>query len=579
MGKLGQFVAEHNVAHKLYKQTLLNTVCVVAGISIFFFGYDQGLMGGVNTTRNYAELMGFGHWDEQQQLVVVDKPLLQGGIVAVYYLPGTLAGCLLGGWLGDKYGRITTIGLACLWCVFAAALQSAAQNANWMFCARVLNGIGTGILNAITPVWATETAAHTSRGQFVAFEFTLNIFGVVVAYWLEFGTSKYKDPNSSFIWRFPVAFQIVPLILLFIIIWFMPESPRWLVKVGREDEARFILQRLRGSEGEEGEQAEAELQDIINIRNLEEETSNQQGYLHMLFGIGSGKLHTGRRVQLVIWLQILQEWIGIAGITIYGPQIFTIAGISASDRLWVSGVNNITYMFATLICVFTLDRIGRRWTLYWGSVGQGICMFVAGGLARATINAGDSNRAQIGGAATFFVFLYTAIFGATWLTVPWLYPAEIFPLQVRAKGNAWGVVGWSIGNGWCVLLLPTIFDKLNEKTLYIFGGVNVLTIFVVWALYPESNQRTLEEMDLVFASDSIWTWEAEKNFARLKAENPQLVQAAKSGHGVVDPEKGAESRKASLVPGRRASLVPRDDGADGSKGMSNDNDKSSVSHV
>ncbi|KAG8428193.1 hypothetical protein J3459_005980 [Metarhizium acridum] len=579
MGKLSQFVAGHNVAHKLYRRTLLNTVCVVAGVSIFFFGYDQGLMGGVNTTRNYAESMGFGHWDEEQQLVVVDKPLLQGGIVAVYYLPGTLVGCLLGGWLGDKYGRITTIGLACLWSVFAAALQSAAQNANWMFCARVLNGIGTGILNAITPVWATETAAHTSRGQFVAFEFTLNIFGVVVAYWLEFGTSKYKDPNSSFIWRFPVAFQIVPLILLFIIIWFMPESPRWLVKVGREDEARFILQRLRGSEGEEGEQAEAELQDIINIRNLEEETSNQQSYLHMFFGIGSGKLHTGRRVQLVIWLQILQEWIGIAGITIYGPQIFTIAGISASDRLWVSGVNNVTYMFATLICVFTLDRIGRRWTLYWGSVGQGICMFVAGGLARATINAGNGNRAQIGGAATFFVFLYTAIFGATWLTVPWLYPAEIFPLQVRAKGNAWGVVGWSIGNGWCVLLLPTIFDKLNEKTLYIFGGVNVLTIFVVWALYPESNQRTLEEMDLVFASDSIWTWEAEKNFARLKEENPQLVQAAKSGHGAVDPEKGVESRKASLVPGRRASLVPRGDGADGSKGASNDNDKSSVSHV
>lgn len=299
----------------------------------------------------------------------------------------------------------------------------------------------------------------------------------------------------------------------------MPESPRWLVKVGREDEAWYILQRLRGTEAEYGEAAEAEVQDIINIHNLEENTLKEQSYISMLFGIGSGKLHIGRRVQLVIWLQILQEWVGIAGITTYGPTIFTIAGVSADERLWVSGLNNITYMFAILICVFTLDRIGRRWTLYWGAAGQALCMFAAGGLAQATLNANEKNKAGVGGAATLFVFLYTAIFGATWLTVPWLYPAEIFPLQVRAKGNAWGVVGWSVGNGWCVLLLPTIFDRLNEKTLYIFCAVNIISIVVVWAIYPESNQRTLEEMNLVFACDSIWNWDAERNFSKLKTEN------------------------------------------------------------
>ena len=91
-------------------------------------------MGGVNTTRNYAETMGFGHWDAQSGLVVVDKQLLQGGINAVYYLPGTLAGCLLGGWFADRYGRIATIGVACIWSIVGASLQCSAQNADWMFC-------------------------------------------------------------------------------------------------------------------------------------------------------------------------------------------------------------------------------------------------------------------------------------------------------------------------------------------------------------------------------------------------------------------------------------------------------------
>ena len=124
----------------------------------------------------------------------------------------------------------------------------------------------------------------------------------------------------------------------------MPESPRWLVKVGREEEARYILGRLRGETGENLEKTEAEFQDVVNICEVERRTAKHQNYYHMFFGIGSGKLHTGRRVHLVVWLQIMQEWIGIAGITVYGPTIFGLAGISAKDRLWVTGLNDITYM-------------------------------------------------------------------------------------------------------------------------------------------------------------------------------------------------------------------------------------------
>ena len=160
-------------------------------------------------------------------------------------------------------------------------------------------------------------------------------------------------------------------------------------------------------------------------------------------------------------------------------------------------------------------------------------MMLAGGLmalgqsAKAAGN--DAQASASGAAAASFIVIFTFVFGATWLTVPWLYPAEIFPLQVRAKGNAWGVVGWSIGNGWLTLLCPVMFAAIGEKTLYIFGICNFLSIPMVWALYPESNQRTLEEMDLLFSAPTPWNWDAERNFRRIREENPELVQAARAG--------------------------------------------------
>ncbi|PLN80732.1 putative MFS monosaccharide transporter [Aspergillus taichungensis] len=532
-----------NVVHKLEKRGLLIAINSVAALSILFFGYDQGMMAGVNNSKDYIDLMGFGYTEMKDGLPtpVVTDSLLQGGIVSVYYL-GTLCGALLGGWTGDWIGRIKTIAIGAAWAILGAALQCSAQNHDWMICSRFINGIGTGILNAIVPVWATETAEHTSRGQFIAIEFTLNIFGVVLAYWLEFGLSFIDGGESAFRWRFPIAFQIIFLLVLFAVVWFFPESPRWLVKVGREEEGRYILKRLRGSTGDDAIRAEAEFRDIQAVAELEKTMQYSTSYLAMLFGYKTGKLHLGRRVQLVVWLQIMQEWVGIAGVTVYAPTIFSIAGFDSMKSQWVSGLNNIFYMFATLICVFTLDRLGRRVTLWWGAAVQGIAMFLAGGFSRLAIDAraaGDEGRAySFGAAAAAMVFLFTSVFGATWLTVPWIYPAEIYPLAVRARGNAWGVVGWSIGNGWLTLLCPVMFSSIGEKTLYVFAASNVIAIPMVWALYPESNQRTLEDMDLLFAADTPWVWDAEKTFARLKAENPGHVEAVSRNNSVLDGEKG-----------------------------------------
>ncbi|KMU74458.1 sugar transport protein 2 [Coccidioides immitis RMSCC 3703] len=419
-------ISSWNVADRLKKRQLLIAINTVAALSI-----SSSAM-----TRDYIDLMKFGHTETingSPHTPVITDSLLQGGIVSVYYL-GTLIGALFGGWVGDKIGRIKSIALGSVWGVIGAALQCSAQNHVWMIFARLVNGFGTGILNAIVPVWATETAEHTSRGQFIAIEFTLNIFGVVVAYWLEFGLAFIDDGVSAFRWRFPIAFQIIPLLILFAAVWFFPESPRWLVKMGHEEEARYILGRLRGDEGEDVARAEAEFQDIKHVAELERTLSYSTSYFSMFTGRTTGKLHLGRRVELVVWLQIMQEWVGIAGVTIYAPTIFRIAGFDAMKSQWISGLNNIFYM--TLLC-------------------------------------------------------------------------------------------------------PVMFDSIGEKTLYIFAISNVITIPMVWALYPESNQRTLEDMDLLFAADTPWTWDAERTFTQLKNENPDFAQAAAQlKGGKLDEEMG-----------------------------------------
>jgi MFS family permease len=134
---MGHQINSANISHKLQKRSLLIAINALAGLSIFFFGYDQGMMGGVNNAKDYIYLMGFGHTvtapDGTPNTSVIDNSLLQGGIVSVYYL-GCLVGAMLGGWIGDRIGRIKTIALGAAWAILGASLQCSAQNHVWMIC-------------------------------------------------------------------------------------------------------------------------------------------------------------------------------------------------------------------------------------------------------------------------------------------------------------------------------------------------------------------------------------------------------------------------------------------------------------
>ncbi|CCF48660.1 hypothetical protein NDA11_000044 [Ustilago hordei] len=486
------------------------SVQVVAGIAVLFFGFDQGVMSGVNESKDYLRLMGTASGVDGNETQRDSAAI--GGIVAIYYL-GTLFGGLLGGYMADSAGRMKAIFLGSLWVILGASLQASAQNITWMMFARVITGCGTGIYNAVVPVWVAELSKHDKRGQAIGFEFVFNILGLALVYWLSFGVRNLE--TGGFNWRFPLAFQLVFVLMLLVSLPFFPESPRWLAKMGRVDEARRILARLRSTPYNEHDiHVAEELQEILDVAKLERirQENGEDGYIRMIATSG-GKLHIRRRIVLTIWLQILQELAGIGVITVYAPTVFRSGGFNDTLARLLSGFNDVSYMFSVFISVFTLDRTGRRKTLFIGNVIMGVSLFIAGVAAKYALQYGpDSPTADIqlakqwGAALATMIFIYTAAFGGIgWLCVPWLYPTEIFPLFIRARGGAVSVFGWSLGNGLVTEITPFLFNAIKYNTFsFLFGALNFFCMPFVWAFYPETSCRSLESMDELFAGDSAF---------------------------------------------------------------------------
>ena len=157
---------------------------------------------------------------------------------------------------------------------------------------------------------------------------------------------------------------------------------------------------------------------ILEVVEIERQNNHLNNYPAMLWGTADA-YHLKRRTWLVIWLQVMQELTGIAVITVFAATVFTQAGYSTYKADLLSGINDICYMFSVLVAVFTLDRVGRRITLYWGAIVMGAALIIAGVAARYVYATTGAQQERYGAVVTTFVFVYTSTFGATWLTVPW----------------------------------------------------------------------------------------------------------------------------------------------------------------
>ncbi|KAK4934230.1 hypothetical protein LTR66_015666 [Elasticomyces elasticus] len=525
-----------------------------SAIALIFEGYNQGVMGSVSSSPGFIETVKMGSNG------VVTDATKQGGIIAVYYF-GAMFGCFFGGRFGDKAGRKLAVIVGSIFALVGGALQAGTVNSSMTIVARVITGIGIGFINTIVPAWVSELAKAHSRGASFALVFCANYVGITIAYWIGFGL---RHNTTALQWRLPLAFQVVPLCILLITVWFLPESPRWLMAQGRRAEAVEILAKIRGDLAADDPALVEEIEQLDAI--VASSHHKRYRFINVTFGRFSGKLHLGRRVALAIGIMLMMEWTGILAITVYAGTIFTQAGFGGTKAAWLSGLVNAIGILGTIASIFTIDRFGRRISLYFGFFIQSVALFLSAGLSRVG-QLNPDKAAAYGAASVAMIFIFTFFFAQTVLMIAFFYPTEIWPQEIRAFGNSYAVFGWAIGCGvtvglevtWSVistdisqtLIIPSMFSSLKWKTLMVFAVFNIVCLPLVYFFFPETKGRTLEEINLLFTAESPFVAANEKEFAKRIAQvNGNILEAERSLMREVDgaiPGEDLESREKEFL--------------------------------
>lgn len=493
---------------------LLITVIAVTGFSLF--GYDQGLMAGIITGTQFNDefpaTKDLGTSKEQSHHATV----IQGAVTACYEL-GCFFGALFALFRGDAYGRKPMVFAGSLIIIGGTVISVAAFREHWglgqFVVGRVITGIGNGLNTATIPVWQSEMSRAENRGRLVNLEGSVVAVGTFVAYWLDFGLS-YVD--SSVQWRFPVAFQIFFAAILFVGIFNLPESPRWLVSNDRKEEAMYILGKLNGVPADSDE-VYAEITVVQEAVNRF--SRSQVGFKDLFSG---GKTQHFQRMVIGSSTQFFQQFTGCNAAIYYSTVLFETTIFHGKRRLSLvlGGVFATIYALSTIPSFFLIDTFGRRNLFLLGATGQAISFTIS---FACLVNPTPENAKG----AAVGIFLFIAFFGFTILPLPWIYPPEINPMRTRTVATAVSTCTNWICNFGVVMFTPIFMNTSSWGAYLFFAAMNYLFIPIIFFYYPETAGRSLEEIDIIFAKahvDGRQPW-------RVAATLPKLSLKQIEEHG------------------------------------------------
>ncbi|KAM0695729.1 hypothetical protein Q7P36_004211 [Cladosporium allicinum] len=485
-------------------------ITTVATTDFLLFGYDQGVMSGIITSDAFTDRFPEVEKDPQYET-------WQGFIVSIYAVGCFFGACFilqLGDWLGRRksifIGAWTMIigviiQITCVPGTRHVMGQSTGATAQFIV-GRFLTGIGNGINTSTVPTYQAECSKSHNRGKLICIEGGNVAIGTLIAYWIDFGC-LYGPPELT--WRFPIAFQLVFAFIVLGITLGLPESPRWLMTKERTEEARVIMASLADKPVED-EEVTLQLNVIADAIRVSGGDGHSTPFKVLFSG---GKTQHCRRLLLGAGSQMMQQLSGCNAVIYYFPILFQNSiGTSHTMSLLLGGINMIVYsIFATTSWYF-VERVGRRKLFIIGTVGQCLSMVLAFG----ALIPGDKQSAK---GAAVGLFTYIAFFGATWLPLPWLYPAEINPLRTRAKANALSTVSNWVWNFFIVMITPILISSISWGTYLFFAVLNAIFIPILYFFYPETAGRSLEEIDLIFAKGFI----EKKNYVKAAQELPKIA--------------------------------------------------------
>ena len=402
-----------------------------------------------------------------------------------FTISSAIIGCIIGGSIGGyvshNIGRKRGLVLASVLFIISAIGSSMPEIMNpfgagtitsFIFY-RIIGGIGVGIASMLSPMYIAEIAPANIRGKLVSWNQFAIIFGMLIVYFVNYIIASSGDDGwlNEIGWRYMFASETIPAIIFLILLYFVPETPRYLIMKSREEEAKTILNKIVGSE-----KAPALFSDI-------KESLKENNSPWLTFG--------GLIIVIGILLSVFQQFVGINVVLYYASEIFRNMGSDTDTSLLQTILVGAINLIFTVLAIYTVDKFGRKPLMIIGGIGMGFCMFALGFAFYFN---------QLGLVALFAMLGYVAFFAMSWGPVTWVLLSEIFPNSIRSAMSMAVAAQW-IAN----MIISWTFPMMNDNswltnqfnhgfTYWIYGAMGLLSAVFVWKVVPETKGRTLEDM-------------------------------------------------------------------------------------